>query len=161
MTQSVETERSIGQLVADTKGDVTDVVRTTVELGKAEVGRDVKVIGIAVGMWAAAGFLALYMFGMLLLTLAEVLDTWLWRWAAFASVTGFMILVIAVLALLGLRSFNKKHGKPVTTISHLQDSIATLKASFAAAYASKQDEKAAATAAPTSSATAGGGGNRA
>lgn len=130
MTQPVQTERSIGQLVADTKGDVTDVVRTTVDLGKAEVGRDVKVIGLAVGLWAAAGFLALYAFGFLLSTLARVIAIWLPEWAGFAIVTGFLFLVIAILALVGLRSFKKKHGKPVATIAHVQESIAVLKGAF-------------------------------
>ncbi len=52
--------------------------------------------------------------------LAELLDSWLWRWAAFLIVFGIMVVVTAVLALLGYLKVRRIRG-PQQTIETVKE----------------------------------------
>ncbi|MDF2824790.1 MAG: rane protein, partial [Mycobacterium sp.] len=51
---------------------------------------------------------------------AELLDTWLWRWAAFLIVFGVMVLTTALFGLLGYRKVRKIRG-PRQTIETVKE----------------------------------------
>ena len=55
--------------------------------------------------------------------LAELLDTWLWRWVAFLIVFGVMVLTTAVLALLGYLKVRRIRG-PQQTIESVKETRA-------------------------------------
>ena len=92
---------SIGDLVKDATAQVSTLVRAEVELAKAEITRDVKK-GLTGSVFFIAALVVLfYSTFFLFFFIAELLDTWLWRWAAFLIVFGIMVLVTIALALFG------------------------------------------------------------
>lgn len=122
-----ETERTLGQLVADATHDMQTIVRGEIALAKAEVASGAKVIGLGAGLLGAAGFLGLLGLIFLFHTLANVLDIWLPLWAGYAITTGVIFLVAGVLALAGRRALMKANPKPERAIAQAQETIATLK----------------------------------
>lgn len=122
-----ETERTLGQLVADATRDMQTIVRGEIALAKAEVTSGAKVIGLGAGLLGAAGFLVLLGLIFLFHTLANVLDIWLPLWAGYAITTGVIFLVAGILALAGRRALMKANPKPERAIAQAQETIAALK----------------------------------
>ncbi len=92
---------SIGDLVKDATTQVSTLVRAEVELAKAEITRDVKK-GLTGSVFFILALVVLfYSTFFFFLFLAELLNTWLWRWVAFLIVFGIMVLTTAVLAVFG------------------------------------------------------------
>lgn len=90
-----------GELVARLSQDVTQLVKDELRLAQLEVTGKAKKAGIGVGMFGAAGLIALYGVGVLLacavLALALVVDAWL-----AALIVGVALLLVAgVVALMG------------------------------------------------------------
>ena len=94
-------EPSIGDLVAQAIGDVTQLVKFEIDLAKTELRGDVRRVGLAVvltGMAAFAGCLV-----MVLLSFALVyglIRLGIVPWAAFLIVSGFLILLAALAILI-------------------------------------------------------------
>ena len=111
-------ERTLGQLVGEISETGARLVRAEIELLKAELTGRAQKIGIGAGLLAAAGVLALYFLGAAIATaiiaLALVVDLWL----AALIVTVLLLLVVAVLALIGIRSVKK--GTPPSTIRAIE-----------------------------------------
>lgn len=116
---------SIGNLVKDATTQVSTLVRAEVALAKAEVTGEIKkglqgslffILALAVVVFSAFFF---FFF------LAETLDIWLPRWAAFLIVFVFMLLVAALLGFLGYRRV-KKLRKPEKTIESLKQASTVL-----------------------------------
>ncbi|MDJ0395443.1 phage holin family protein [Rhodococcus sp. G-MC3] len=116
---------SIGHLVKDATTQVSTLVRAEVELAKAEVTGEIKkglqgslffILALAVVIFSAFFF---FFF------LAETLDIWLPRWAAFLIVFVFMLVVAAILGLLGYLRV-KKLRKPEKTIDSLKQASSVL-----------------------------------
>ena len=111
---------SIGDLVKDATAQVSTLVRAEVELAKAEITRDVK-RGLTGSVFFIAALTVLfYSTFFLFFFLAELLDTWLWRWAAFLIVFGIMVVVAAVLALFGYLKVRRIRG-PKQTIESVRE----------------------------------------
>ena len=101
---------SIGDLVKDATTQVSTLVRAEVELAKAEITRDVKK-GLTGSVFFILALVVLfYSTFFFFFFLAELLDTWLWRWVAFLIVFGLMVLVTAVLALFGYLKVRRIRG---------------------------------------------------
>ncbi|WP_462398440.1 phage holin family protein [Corynebacterium falsenii] len=109
---------SIGDLVKDASAQISSLVRSEVELAKAEVATSAKKAGIGIGLFAGAAVILAYSSFFLFFTLAEVFDTFLPRWLAFLIVFLIMLVLVAVLALIGLKQI-KKVKKPEKTIESL------------------------------------------
>ena len=125
-------ERTIGQLVSDATTDLSAIVRGEIELAKTEVTASVSRAGKGGGMLAVAGVLALYMLGLLLFAAAWGLEAaGLPLWAGLLIVSGVLLLIIAILALVGINQLKKVQPKPVRAIEDAQATANTLKASFA------------------------------
>ncbi|MCV7435546.1 phage holin family protein [Mycolicibacterium bacteremicum] len=111
---------SIGDLVKDATAQVSTLVRAEVELAKAEITRDVKK-GLTGSLYFIAALVVLfYSTFFLFFFIAELLDTWLWRWAAFLIVFGVMVVVTAALALLGYLKVRRIRG-PRETIASVKE----------------------------------------
>lgn len=122
------TERSLGQLVADASTDLKSIVKDEIALAKVEVKADVTKGGKGAGMLAAAGLLALYMLGFLLLALAWGLHAlWVPLWAGMLITAGVLLVIVLILALLGKSTLNKVKGKPERTIDNAQRTVAAVK----------------------------------
>ena len=126
-TPVAESQRTIGQLVADATHDVQGLVKSEIALAKAEVQQGAKVLGKGAGLLAGAGFVALIGLIFLFHTLAQVIAIWLPAWAGYAITTGLLFLVAAVLGLIGKNALSKARPKPERAIAEAEKTIAALK----------------------------------
>lgn len=116
---------SIGELVKDATTQVSTLVRAEVELARAEITRDVKKGLTGSVFFILALVVLLYSTFFMFFFLAELLDTWLWRWAAFLVVFVLMLITTAVLALIGYVRVRKIRG-PQETIASVKETTAAL-----------------------------------
>ncbi len=118
-------EPSIGDLIKDATAQVSTLVRAEVELARAEITRDVKK-GLTGSVFFIAALVVLfYSTFFFFFFIAELLDTWLWRWVAFLIVFGIMVVVGAVLALLGFLKVRRIRG-PRQTIESVKETRSAL-----------------------------------
>jgi uncharacterized membrane protein YqjE len=123
-------ERSLGQLVADATHDISSIVRSEVALAKAEIKTDATKAGLGAGLLLAAGTFAFLALILLLIAAAYALvAAGLAPWLAFLIVAVVLLVVGAILALTGKRSFDNLHGKPERAIKSTQDTIAAVRPS--------------------------------
>ena len=105
---------STGDLVSQLSTEISTLVRDELRLAQVEVTGKAKHAGIGVGMFGAAGVLALYGVGVLIaaavLALALVLDAWL-----AAVIVGVVLLAIAGVVALRGKSQVAEAGPPVPT----------------------------------------------
>lgn len=118
-------EPSIGDLVKDATTQMSTLVRAEVELARAEITRDVKK-----GLTGSVAFIAalvvlFYSTFFFFFFLAELLDTWLWRWVAFLIVFAIMLVVAGVLGLFGYRKVRRIRG-PQQTIETVRETRSAL-----------------------------------
>ena len=114
-------EPSVGTLVQSAMADMSTLVRSEIELAKAEIGRSAKKAGISVGLFGAAGVLAAFAGIYLFVTIAEALTALgLPRWVSYGIVTLFLLVLAGILALIGRRML-KKIEKPERTLETLSD----------------------------------------
>jgi hypothetical protein len=123
--------RSIGQLVSDLSEQTSRLVRSEIALAKAEVTAKAQVLGMGAGLLAAAGVLALYVLAAAIATAILALCTVWAPWLAALVVTGALLLVTIVLALVGVRAV-KKASPPAPTRAkeRLQEDVTALKERF-------------------------------
>jgi hypothetical protein len=107
-TDSTTPERTLGQLVAQATEDVSSIVRSELDLAKAELKADALKAGTGAGMLGAAG---------------------LSPWLAFLIIGVVLLIICGILALMGKAALSKVQGKPKRTIKNAQDTIAAVKPS--------------------------------
>jgi uncharacterized membrane protein YqjE len=116
-------DQSIGHLVRDASTHLSTLVRSEVELAKAEVVAEIrKGVRGSIYFVVALSILVFSLF-FLFLAIGEVLDIWLPRSAAFGIVFVLMLLAAALFGLLGylrVRSIRP----PERTISSVRDTAA-------------------------------------
>ena len=114
-------EPSVGSLVQSAMADVSTLIRSEIELAKAEVGKSAKKAGIGAGALGAAAALLFFSGIFLFVTIAEFL-TWLGliRWISYLLVWLLLVVLAGIAALVG-RSSLKKIEKPERTIETLRD----------------------------------------
>lgn len=118
-------EPSLGDLIKDATTQISTLVRAEVELARAEITRDVKK-GLTGSVFFIAALVVLfYSTFFFFFFVAELLDTWLWRWAAFLIVFGIMVVVGAALALLGFLKVRRIRG-PRQTIESVKETRSAL-----------------------------------
>jgi hypothetical protein len=114
---------SIGELVKDATAQVSTLVRAEVELARAEITRDVKK-GLTGSVYFILALVVLfYSTFFFFFFVAELLDNWLARWAAFLIVFGVMVLTTAALAFLGFLKVRRIRG-PQKTIESVKETKA-------------------------------------
>ena len=115
-------KRSLFKLLADVPGLIVDLFRQEIENLKKELVDKVKHAGVGAGLLAGAAVVALFFLGTLILAgiygLAEVLP----MWASALIVAGVLLLIIAILALVGMRQL-KASGKPIETIDSMKTDV--------------------------------------
>ena len=122
---AVPENASIGELVKDATAQVSTLVRAEVELARAEITRDVKKGLTGSVFFIIALVVLLYSTFFMFFFLAELLDTWLWRWAAFLIVFILMLVATGVFALLGYLKVRRIRG-PQQTIESVKQTTAAL-----------------------------------
>lgn len=126
MQQVKPDDPTIGKLVADASRDVSTLISKEIELAKAELKVSVKAGGMGIGMFVGAA-----VFGHLAIILLSATIAYFIHWAglglhwAFLIVTGFYLLIAAVLALIGLRKV-KQAGPPERAIEQAKETKVAL-----------------------------------
>jgi hypothetical protein len=101
-----EGDPTIGRLVADASRDISTLVSKEIALAKSELKVSVKAGGIGLGLFAAAGFLAVLAIIMLSVAIAYFIhwdDKGLELHWAFLIVFGFYLLLAGLLGFVGLK----------------------------------------------------------
>src|ERR1700744_5680039 len=116
---ALSVEPSIGELVPNAPAPLATLVRAEVELARSEITRDVKK-GLTGSIFFIAAMVVLfYSTFFFFFFLAELLDSWLWRWVAFLIVFGIMVFATAVLAFSGYWKVRRIRG-PRQTIESVK-----------------------------------------
>jgi membrane protein implicated in regulation of membrane protease activity len=120
-TTTAAGEPSVGTLVQSAMADVSTLIRSEVELAKAEIGKSAKKAGIGAGAFGAAALVIAFSAFFFFIALAEFL-TWLGieRWLSYLIVWALLVLVGVAAALIGRRML-KRVEKPERTLETLSD----------------------------------------
>jgi cell division protein FtsX len=102
MPQTPE-EESLGSLVAQASSHISSLVRSEIELAKAEFRFDAKRVGTAGGLFAAAAFMAHLCLILASFSIAYALAQVMPNWLAFLIVTVFYLLIASLLVFVGIR----------------------------------------------------------
>lgn len=128
--QNDETERTLGQLVADATHDLSSIIRSEITLAKAEIGADAKKAGAGAGLFAVAGLFAFLALILLLIAAAYgLVAAGLAPWLSFLIVACALLVIGVIMALLGKSKVSKIKGKPERAIKNAQDTIAAIRPS--------------------------------
>lgn len=124
-----ETERTVGQLVADATHDLSSLVQSEIQLAKAEVTKGLSFGGKGAGLLGGAAFLGLLGLIFLFHTLSRVIAIWLPVWAGYLIITVVLFLIAAVLGLLGIKALKKakQNTVPQKAIRNAQETVAAIK----------------------------------
>jgi hypothetical protein len=114
-------EPSVGTLAKSAMADMSTLIRSEIELAKAEVGTSVKRGGVGAASFAVAGVMAAFAAIFFFVALAEFL-TWLGlvRFVSYLIVFGLLLVLAGIVALIGYRQL-KKIKKPERTLETLSD----------------------------------------
>lgn len=123
-----EDEPTVGQLVANASRDLSNLVRSEIELAKAELKSTAVAAGTGAGMFGGAAFLALLAVILLSIAAAYGLNALgLHPALSFLIVAVLYLLIAAVLILVGKRQLGKAKG-PQRAIETSKESVEALKA---------------------------------
>lgn len=121
-------EASLGQLVSSVSQQIPDLIRSEIRLAQAEMTEKGKRAGLGLGMFGAAGLLALYGVGALLVTIVLLLDLVLPAWAAALIVTVVLLAAAGLVALKGkTKVADATPPKPERALDGLKADVATIK----------------------------------
>ncbi len=121
-------EASLGQLVSSVSQQIPDLIRSEIRLAQAEMAEKGKRAGLGIGMFGAAGLLALYGIGALLTTIVLLLALVLPAWAAALIVTGVLFAAAAVAGLRGKSQVEQATPpKPERALEGIKADVATVK----------------------------------
>ncbi|MEC3955560.1 phage holin family protein [Nocardia sp. CDC153] len=120
---------TFGTLVRDATEQMSTLVRAEVELAKAEVTGEIKKGLQGSVYFILALTILLFSSFFFFFFLAELLDIWLYRWAAFLVVFLLMIAAVAAFALLGYLKVRKLRA-PEKTIESLKEAKTVLPSGF-------------------------------
>jgi hypothetical protein len=122
-----DAQPSIGSLVQAATKDLSTVLRGEIELAKLELTSSVRSLGAGAGFFAGAAALVIFSLTFALIALAEgLVALHIWRWAAYLIVFGLLLLIVATLVWLGVRSV-KRVKAPKRTIATGKETVAYLK----------------------------------
>ena len=107
MTQQVnDQDPTIGRLVHDASRDISTLIQKEIQLAKSELKVSVQAGGIGIGLFAAAGFIAVLAMIMLSVAIAYFInwngDGLALHWA-FLIVFGFYLLLAGLMVFVGIR----------------------------------------------------------
>ena len=120
-------DETLGTLFATASRDLSELVRSEIELAKTELRQEVKNGATGGAMFGAAAFLSLLAIVLLSIAFAEgLIELGVMRWLAFLIVTVVYLLVAGVLVLVGKRAVSKV-GPPERTIRTSKETAAFLK----------------------------------
>ena len=108
-----DTDPTIGRLVTDASRDISSLISKEIALAKSELKVSVKAGGLGIGLFAAAGFVAVLAIIMLSVAIAYFIH---WNGSglslhwAFLIVFAFYLLVAGLLVFVGIRKVKQVRG---------------------------------------------------
>lgn len=115
-------EQPMGALFSSASEHISTLIRSEVELAKAEITTSAKRGGIGAAMFGAAGVMLLFSVTFLFVALAEgLVALGLLRWLSYLIVWALFVVLAGLLVLIGVRLL-KKVKAPERTIETLKDS---------------------------------------
>ncbi|WP_240917038.1 phage holin family protein [Nocardioides sp. HDW12B] len=118
---------STAQLVSRMTEQTSTLVRSEMELAKAEIQQTVKDVGRGAGLFGASGVLALYGGGALVATVILGLSTFLDGWLAALIVTVVLFAIAGVAALAGKKKVQQAAPPVEATKRNVARDIAAVK----------------------------------
>lgn len=113
--------RPISEMVSGVIENVQNIVRSEVQLAKAELREEAKSAGKAAGMLAAGAALGFYAVGLFLMTVVWILATQMPNWVAALIVTVMVGAIAAALAMKGKSQLQEIHPMSETVDSVKED----------------------------------------
>lgn len=126
MADPTNDERSLFTLVGELPDRVSTLVKAEIDQIKAEISYKVKHFGIGAGLFAAAAFVAVFLLGTLIATGILALSLVMPGWAAALTVSGVLLLIIAVMVGIGILNF-KRGAEPLESIDSLRKDLDVVK----------------------------------
>ena len=121
-------DEPLGAVVHRLSEQIPELVRSEMRLAQAELAEKGKRAGIGVGLFSAAGLLALFGLAALLTTVVVLLDLVLPLWAAALIVTVVLFAVAGVAALVGKKQVTQATPPaPEKAIAGVKEDVATIK----------------------------------
>jgi MFS family permease len=120
--------KSLFSLLGDLPRLVIEQVKNEVEQFKSELIAKLKHAGIGVGLFAAAGFVAFFLFAVLIAAAVLAFATFVPGWLAALIVAAILLVIVVVLVLIGLRQV--KQGvppAPTETIKSVKKDVQVIK----------------------------------
>ena len=118
---------TLGELIARISENISALVRGEIDLAKAKGQRMAKEMGLGAGLLAAAGVLALFIFGLLLGALTTGLSHVMPLWAAFLVVALILTLIAVTMALIGIKRLKAAKADTPTPQEGLKESVNVVK----------------------------------
>ena len=118
--------RGLGAATKLVSERVSAIVRLELQLAAAELKRKFSEIGLGVGLLVGAALFALYALGFGLATISAGLATTMPMWLALLIVTGGLIVIVLILALIGYSRVQK--GTPPTPDQAIEEAKLTTEA---------------------------------
>lgn len=122
---------TIGELIARISENVSGLIQGEIDLAKAKGKRMAANLGLGAGLLAAAGVLALFAFGILLGGIVRLLALALPLWAGYLIVAAVLFIIVAILALLGVKHLKKGRSDVPAPQEGLRTSAETVKSAVA------------------------------
>lgn len=128
VTAAAQAEPTLGALIHDLTTQIPELIRSEIRLAQAEVAEKGKRAGLGLGMFSAAGLLALYGLGTLIAMFVLLLALVVPAWAAALIVAVLLFAGAAVAGLAGKKQVAEATpAKPERAIEGLRADVATLK----------------------------------
>lgn len=99
--------KSLFTLIGELPEVISRLITAEVERLKVELQFKAKNVGVGIGLMAAAGFIAIFLLGTLITTAILAFALVMPAWAAALTVSGILLLAIAVLVWIAVRSFQR------------------------------------------------------
>jgi MFS family permease len=115
--------RGTGPLIRSIASDISTLVAKQIELAKQEIGEMVGARAKAVGLFAAAAVLGLFVIGFLGLAGAEALAEAIPRWAAMLIVAGVFALLAGIAIVAARSSLRSASSTPELTKTTLKEDV--------------------------------------
>ena len=120
-------DQSAGQLVSQLTEDIATLVRDEVALAKRDLATAGKRAGVGVGLFGAAGVIAVFGLGTLIATAVLGLATALDAWLAALIVAVALFVIAGVAALIGKSSVGKAPEPPKDRVDSVKADVAAIK----------------------------------
>ena len=122
---------TLGELIARISENISALVRGEIDLAKAKGQRMVKDMGLGAGLLAAAGVLALFIFGLVLGDMTSGLSNIMPLWAAFLVVALILTVIAVPMALIGIKRLKAAKADTPTPQEGLMESVNAVKGAVA------------------------------